>query len=116
MNIEQQIKNGVKEIVELLVKEEYRKLEEMNKIGVLTASELSEAILQYGEKLTLPPNQSFDEMDIFKLDNSQKYSEEYSIDFELWSNNRKSDLTLSCEATVNEKNEVNVTIYSVHVL
>lgn len=116
MSIEQQIKNGVKEIVEMLVREEYRKLEKMNKIGVLTSSELSEAILQYGERLTFPPNESFDEMDIFKLDNPQKYNEEYSIDFELWTNDCRSDLTLSCEATVNEKNEVNVTIYSVHVL
>lgn len=116
MNIRNQIKQGIKELVELLVNEEYEKLEKMNRIGVLKANELEEAILQYGERLTLPTDESFDEMDIFKLDNPQKYCEEYSIDFELWTNDCKSDLTLSCEATVNEKNEVNVTIYSVHVL
>lgn len=116
MNIENQIKQAVEELVELLVNEEYEKLERMNKIGVLKSDELKSAILQYGERLTFPPDESFDEMDIFKLDNAQKDYEEYSVDFELWTNDYKSDLTLSCEVTVNEKNEVNVTIYSIHVL
>ncbi len=116
MKIEGLIKQRVKELVKLLVNGEYGRLEKMSKIGELKSNELEEAILQYGERLTFPPEEAFNEMDIFKLDNPQKYCEEYSIDIELWTNDCKSDLILSCEATVNEKNEVNVTIYSVHVL
>ncbi len=116
MDIKYLIKQEVKKLVQLLVDGEYEKLEKMNKIGVLKANELEKGILQYGGALTLPPDEAFDEMDIFKLDNPGKYCEEYFIDIELWINGCKSDLTLSCEGTVNKKNEVNVIIYSVYVL
>ena len=116
MDIKYLIKQEVKKLVQLLVDGEYEKLEKMNKIGVLKANELEKGILQYGGVLTLPLDEAFDEMDIFKLDNPRKYCEEYFIDIELWINGCKSDLTLSCEGTVNKKNEVNVIIYSVHVL
>lgn len=116
MDIKYLIKQEVKKLVQLLVDGEYEKLEKMNKIGVLKANELEKGILQHGGVLTLPPDEAFDEMDIFKLDNPRKYCEEYFIDIELWINGCKSDLTLSCEGTVNKKNEVNVIIYSVHVL
>lgn len=116
MKIEDKLKQGVKEIVELLVNQEYVKLQNMNKIGVLTANEVEQAILDYGETLTIPPDDAFNGMDIFKLDNPQKYAEEYSIDFDLWTNKSKSDLTLSCEATVDEHGNVNVTLYSIRVL
>ncbi len=116
MSIENKLKQGVKEIVELLVNQEYTRLENNKKIGVLTASEVEQAIVDYGQKLTLPPEDAYNEMDIFKLDNPRNFTEEYSIDFELWTNNSKSDLTLSCEATVDEHGNVNVTLYSISVL
>lgn len=115
MDIEDLIKLKVKKIIRLLVAGEYRRLEEMNKIGKLSSDELEEAILQYGERLSFPPEEAFDEMDIFKSDNPQNCYEEYFIDIELWTNGCKSDLTLSCEAKVTENKELNVTIYSVHV-
>jgi len=116
MNVEQEIKQGVKSLVELLVNEKYDELDKMDKIGVLTAVEVEEAIIQYGEKITIPPDEAYDEMDIFKIDNPEKYREEFSVDFDLWTNNHKSDLTLSCEAFINEKAEATVTIYSIQVL
>jgi hypothetical protein len=116
VSVEDKLKQGVKEIVELLVNQEYIKLQNTDKIGVLTANEVEQAILDYGEKLTIPPDDAFNEMDIFKLDNPQKFVEEYSIDFELWTNKSRSDLTLSCDATVDEQGNVNVTLYSIRVL
>jgi hypothetical protein len=116
VSIEDKIKHSVREIVELLVSENYIKLENMNKIGILTANEVERAILNYGEKLTLPPNDAYDCIDIFKLDNPKEFVKEFSIDFELWANNSKSDLTLSCEATVDVQDNVIVSLYSVHVL
>ena len=45
MNIEELIKLKVKKIIRLLVAGEYRRLEEMNKIGKLSSDEFEEAIL-----------------------------------------------------------------------
>ena len=57
MDIEDLIKLKVKKIIRLLVAGEYRRLEEMNKIGKLSSDELEEAILQYGERLSFPPEE-----------------------------------------------------------
>lgn len=116
MNYELMIKNGVKELVELLVAGNYKTLESMNRIGCLTLEELEEAISQIGEKLTIPPESAYSKMDIFELDTPRKYSHEYSIDFNLWTNNCESDWTLSCDAVIDNNQKLIVSIYSIHVL
>ena len=116
MDIEESIKEKVKEIVKKLVNGEYKLLEQSGKLDNITSDELEDAIIQYGESLSLPPEESYNKIDIFKLTNPKKYREEYFVDMDLWTDGHKSDLTLSCEVTVNDNNEVNVTVSSVHVL
>ncbi len=118
--IDKEIISNVKDIIRYLVAGEYDELERMKKIGSLRASDLKAAIDNYlinDEKLTMPPDDFFENnMDIFEVENAQNFKKEFTIYIDFWVNNEKSDLTLGCEATVDNDEYTNVTLYEIRVL
>lgn len=85
------IKEEVKNIVKLLTAKELYLLWFNDFDQRITIEEMMEAISGYGE-MTMPPLSSFDEINVYPTDDPNKVR----VDFELWFNGMKSDLTLKC--------------------
>ena len=120
MNIEDKIKVGLREIILELVNGNYHKLKQLDKMGVLTPEEIHYAIDEYlieNEKLTFPPDEAFqNEVKMIEVVHPRKYKREFGVLMDLWVNDQKSDLTLEADAWEDEKGEVNVSIYDIHVM
>ncbi|MBI3397427.1 hypothetical protein HY045_03045 [Candidatus Woesebacteria bacterium] len=67
-------------------------------LGRLSKEEIETALFEYlkkGEKITHAPDDYFNSMEIIKVDQSEIPT--WHIDYDLWIDNRRSDLTLSLE-------------------
>lgn len=94
-----------------MVSGKFEEIERVGKSGPYSASELKELIDEYGGHLTLPPDDDFVNINKIKIQNEP----EYVIEYELWIDNEKSDLTLSCTVR-EENNSASISIDNIHVL
>ncbi|PLR77521.1 hypothetical protein CU633_09990 [Bacillus sp. V3-13] len=101
----------LKPLVNSLVKGEYEFIQQSGRSGLYTAGELKDLIDDYGGKLTIPPEEDYENINIIAIDNEP----EYVVEYELWVNGEKSDLTLSCTIHIKE-DEKNIVIENIHVL
>lgn len=101
------IQRKLRDLISLLVN--YDLILAKGENGRLTKEEIVSAIEDYGGKLTLPTVEDFDTANIIQVGDSS----EYVVEYELWIDNQKSDLTLS--ATVNAQDET-IAIDNIHVL
>jgi protein tyrosine/serine phosphatase len=77
----------------------------------LTEQELEQAINDYGGKITSPPNNNFNDINIYDT----RDPNEVNIDYDLWTDNKKSDLTISVNLKqIND--HVRFSVESIHVL
>lgn len=97
------------ELVTLLVNGEYDLIVSNGENGRLTQEEIIFAIEDYGGKLSFPTEDDFESANIIQVGSSS----EYVVEYELWFDNQKSDLTLS--ATVNTQ-EGSIAIDNIHVM
>jgi hypothetical protein len=98
-------------IVKLLAEERYNELYEGDLNKSISANELQQAVLEFGGKITVPPTaEAYGEIDIYKINEN-----ECSIDFDLWIDFRKSDLTLSCSIYKHDE-KYDYSIDNLHVL
>lgn len=82
----------LKEIVNLLIAKQYKNIVQLDYLKNYSESELEESILDYEGTLTLPPKKAFEECEIYETDDKNIIR----VDLDLWFDNEKSDLTLSC--------------------
>ena len=75
------------------------------------SEELKELVEEYGGKLTIPPDEDYKNINIIEVEDEP----EYFIEYELWVDGEKSDLTLGCTVQFTE-DEVRITIENIHVL
>ena len=109
------ISNTIRRIVTLLVDEDYLDLEKLSHGRRLTAGEMDQAIQDYGEKLVLPPDEAFEDLDVIKVEASQP--PEWSVVVYLWTEREgKSDLSLELTLTEIGNGEFKVEIDNLHVL
>lgn len=87
---ENEIKSIVHKLVRNLVNKDYLAIYEEDNRKLLTADLIEEAIIEYPGNITMPPENAFDSIDIYRISTN-----EVAIDFDLWYDNKKSDLTLS---------------------
>lgn len=111
MNIEDKIVEELKKLVTDLVNKDYAKIVQDSRNGEVPEEVMEEVINDYGGTLTYPPDDAFSKTDICKIDNA----DEYSVILDLWINNKRSDLSLMCEAHVND-GKVTLIIEDIHVL
>jgi hypothetical protein len=104
--------NTVKSIISLLYTQNYEKLAELDFRRILAGEEINQAIKDYGGKITMPLESTFDMMDIYPMKDIKNM---VHVDCDLWVDNEKSDLTLSV-AIKNEENEYKFTIKGIRVL
>jgi hypothetical protein len=105
-----EIKVSLKRIVENLVNKNYNAIYEDDYLQEMPASQMEEIILDYGGVFTLPPLISFDKFIIYTISEN-----ELTIDFDLWCDNEKSDLTLICRFK-DFDNKIRYTIEDMHIL
>lgn len=77
----------------------------------LTSQEIETALTEYGGEVTIPPEDSYNKMNIYKV----RDRDEVSIDFNLWIDNVESDLTLTVRI-INVNGVPKYTIEGIHVL
>jgi hypothetical protein len=85
------VKNTLSHMINLFVAKKYSQLYNTDHKKRINEKEIEDAISDFGGDLTYPPKEAFDNFDIYEVS-----SNEFSVDFDLWVNNNKSDLTLEC--------------------
>ncbi|MBS0186414.1 MAG: hypothetical protein JSS34_08910 [Proteobacteria bacterium] len=88
----QKIKKKLHNIVSMLVSRKYSDLKENGFLGNLKTKEVEEAINSYPGDMTLPTMKEFDQFHLYPYNTNSFY-----LEFNLFFNNKKSDLTLSLE-------------------
>ena len=100
----------IQNLITSLVKGEYKEIIYSDYRKTITIEELQIALKQCGGDLTLPPTEGFNEIDLYEISNR-----EIAFDFDLWVDNKKSDLTLSGRI-INENDEYKYSIENIQVL
>ena len=101
----------LKLLVENLVEGEYQLIQLTARSGPYTSEDLKELVEDYGGRLTIPPDEDYKNINIIEVE----YETEYFIEYELWVDGEKSDLTLSCTVQFIE-DDVRIMIENIHVL
>lgn len=102
----------VKGLVKKLINKEYELIYQTGMSGEYTSQEIEGLINEYGGTLTEPPLEDYEEMDIYEIDEEP----EYVIEYDLWVDNEKSDLTLTATIRYEEDKETQITIDNIHVM
>ncbi|WP_045523335.1 DUF7668 domain-containing protein [Neobacillus niacini] len=111
MEIKNNIMSLLRETVLDFVQGYFNKIQAKLKDG-LTISDLREELSYWGS-LTIPPDTAYENVYFYKYDDGSGYA----LEFELWVGNQRSDITLSCEAIIDENDNIlSFTIENLHVL
>ncbi|WP_078427550.1 DUF7668 domain-containing protein [Alkalihalobacterium alkalinitrilicum] len=81
-------------------------------IEEITIDDIKEELNHWGT-LTYPPDEAYEKINYIEYNDGSGYA----MEFELWFDNQLSDLTLSCEAIIDQEERVlSFTIENLHVL
>jgi hypothetical protein len=109
----EQLRQPVYQIMELLVAGKYAEVEALTNGVRLSAQEMAKAISDYGRELVLPPDDAFGLMDVVEVQNVQP--PRWSITMPLWTlEEGRSDLSL--ELTLIGGQPIAVELDDIHVL
>jgi hypothetical protein len=114
VTMEEKIKKIVERLVLDLIDGNFSKLVESGEAGRLTAYEIQNVLNEYGGTLSIPPEEAYNDMEILLVENAHEST--WVADFDLWVNNKRSDLTLSCTIIESENGELKIAIDDLHVL
>ncbi|TAA72667.1 DUF7668 domain-containing protein [Planococcus salinarum] len=98
-------------LVKDLVNGKLKLIVETGRSGPYTVEELKEQLVDYGGTLTASPETDYKNLDLYEIDDKP----EWMLEYELWVDGEKSDLTLTCTVRLTEK-EKSIAIDSIHVL
>ncbi|RCW41267.1 DUF7668 domain-containing protein [Paenibacillus prosopidis] len=101
----------LKPLIHDLVSGNFELIEQSGRNGPYSSLELKELIDEYGGQLTSPPEDDFININVIEIENEP----EYAVEYELWIDNTKSDLTLSCTVRT-ETDKETISIENIHVL
>ncbi|MFF3025389.1 hypothetical protein ACFVRR_22560 [Gottfriedia sp. NPDC057948] len=100
MDIKEKLKFLLKETVCDLVKKDFIKIKfKLSK--ELTIEDIKRELNHWGS-LTIPPDVAYENINYLEYYNRSGYT----MEFELWIDNEESDLTLSCEATIDKSDNI----------
>ena len=104
------IAKKIKEVILLLINEDYKKLKEKGYLGSLNTEDVSDAINSYPGKITLPSDDELLNFTVYNLSENEVY-----VEFDLYLDGNKSDLTVCSEITQNH-GKINIRIQDLRVL
>src|SRR4051812_37162021 len=90
-------------VVRLLVERRFKELEEASHGIRLSAMQMQDAVDELGERLTMPPERSWDDIDAVAIRNRPGA---FAVRVDLWTANGRSDLSI--ELTLYSKGNVPV--------
>ncbi|PEJ28302.1 hypothetical protein CN689_22365 [Peribacillus butanolivorans] len=111
MDIKDKIKSLLRQTVLDFVNGDFQEIQ-AKLIEQLTINDIKRE-LDYWGSLTIPPDFAYENVDYYKYDDGSGYA----LEFYLWIDNQQSDLTLSCEAILDQNDNIlSFTIEDLHVL
>ncbi len=114
MNNEKIIRTA-RQILTLLVQGNYSELENLTNSRRLNQAEIADSIQQYGKILVLPPDSTFDNLDIIEIEG--KSPKQWDVRIDLWTlEEGRSDLTIELTLEDNDEDMCSVEIDNIHVL
>jgi hypothetical protein len=104
----------LKVLVSRLVSGNFGDLEKAGQLGNATAADLAEAICSYPDKLSMPPQSAFDDLDIYE--GKGELQPTWFIDFDLWADGSKSQLTLVVMVRVDAMGKLTLSVRDCRVM
>ncbi|EBN5355226.1 hypothetical protein H9J87_000891 [Escherichia coli] len=108
------IKKLVKKMVEKLVNGDFDSLVLRGENGRLSVEEIKTAITDFSGLITLPPIQAYDSIEVYDVYDASCGARK--VDFDLWFDNEKSDLTVSMEVRMDGLGKLGLIIEDIHFL
>jgi len=110
----EQLRQPVREVIELLVTRRYAELEALTKGVRLSANEIGKAISDYGRQLIMPPDDAFRFLDATEVQGAQP--PRWSATMPLWtSEDGRSDLSLEL-TLIRVQKTFDIELDDIHVL
>jgi hypothetical protein len=122
MDIEQIIKCEVKKIIELFVNKDYIALKESYLAADRDIDDFISALNEYWQFwdhegfVTMAPDEEFENIEIIERANPSKAVREFSVTFDFWIEEERSDLTLDCDVEYHGGENIDIYLYDLHVL
>ncbi|MCG2618160.1 hypothetical protein LZZ85_27920 [Terrimonas sp. NA20] len=102
----------VKNILLKLKDKKYRQLAADDYLKRVSAEEMNTVISDYGGEVTVPPDHVFNNLDITPIIGT----EEYTIHFNLWIDDKESDLTLILTCSGQQQTDFRYTIDDILIM
>jgi hypothetical protein len=105
---------AVKAITDLLVEGDYRAVERMTDGRRLTADQIEQAVLDYGNTLVPLPPEALDHLDVYTSTSDPRLS---GVEVDLWTREEgRSDLTLEVMLESRDDGGYDVSVRNIHVM
>ena len=114
VNISSQQIEIVRQFEKALIDRNYQLISQEAGMGRVTASEIDQAIEEYGGVITIAPNSIFDDFKIIQVKDTDKPT--WAVDFDLWIDNKKSDLTMQIDIIQYGPGNLKGYFHDIHVL
>jgi hypothetical protein len=104
----------IKAITDLLVDGDYRAVERLTNGRRLTAGQIEQAVLDYGNTLVPLPPEALDQLDVYTANN---YPRVFGVEVDLWTQEEgRSDLTLEAMLESRDDAGYDVSVRNIHVM
>ncbi len=116
MKIEDLIRERIIDVIRLVAQKDYKSLSEKYLSNDRDINGLIRALDEYWEFwdkegiVTFPPVEEFDKMEIYEINKPTKAKREFSVTFDLWIDNKRSDLTLDCDIQYYDTQDIRVVL------
>lgn len=111
----QRISATIKQLLLWLVAGDYAAIERYTNGVRISAVLMSDAISEYGHKLSMPPPVAFENLDVIEVIGTSP--KRWSVRFDLWTEDEgRSDLSLECTLIDMEEGLLAAEVDNIHVL
>lgn len=114
MVYEANIRFELKRLVEDLVAGNYRAIVADGRGGHCDEEDLQAAVEEYGGKLTMPPEEAFEKLDVVKKTHREVAT--FHVIFTMWVDGEPSDLTLESLVVFKDSEEATICVEGLHIL
>lgn len=100
-SVSEKIEKIIRQVESALVNKDFDKAVSLAEESRLTAQDIEDVLNKYGGEVTIAPGYVFDSLEIIPIVGSN--SKSWHVDFDLWTDGKQSDLTLSLTIDLTDK-------------